>query len=255
MIRLDQLLVQQGYCQSRAQAQRKIKEGLVELAAPEWQTATKPSTKLPVDTPLRVASDETDQYVSRGALKLKGALEQIELDITDFTAIDVGQSTGGFTDVLLQAGVKRVVGIEVGQDQLAQRLREDPRVVCLEKYNARALKQDLISYNEGDGFDLAVMDVSFISQRLILGGLAGLIKDGGYLISLVKPQFELGPEHIGKGGLVKSTDLYPKLEGEMKSFCLDLGLGTRAYIESPIKGGDGNREFILIARKDPPTQN
>lgn len=255
MLRLDQLLVKLGRCESRTQAQRIIKEGRVALLQDSWVIANKPSLNLAEDTPLRITPDESDQYVSRGALKLKAGLDLRGISVTDAVAIDVGQSTGGFTDLLLQRGAKKVVGIEVGQGQLAEKLRCDPRVICLEKYNARNLTSDLLAHTEDAGFDLAVMDVSFISQRLILEQLSTLLKPSGYLISLVKPQFELGHEHIGKGGIVKSKAQYPKLEQCMRSFVAGIGLSVEGYIDSPIKGGDGNMEFILIARKNPPTQN
>ena len=255
MLRLDQLLIKLGRCESRAQAQRIIKEGRVEIFQNNWIIVNKPSMNLAEDTALRITPDESDQYVSRGALKLKAGLDLRGISVDDAVAIDVGQSTGGFTDLLLQRGAKKVVGIEVGQGQLAEKLRCDPRVICFEKYNARNLTIDLLRHTEDAGFDIAVMDVSFISQRLILEPLIALLKPSGYLVSLVKPQFELGREYIGKGGIVKSKAQYPKLEQTMRHFVAEIGLSIKGYIDSPIKGGDGNMEFILIARKNPPTQD
>lgn len=248
-IRLDQLLVERQLVNSRAQAQRIIKEGRVEFELNGWQLANKSALKLESDTPIRIAQDESDLYVSRGALKLKAAHEQFNLDFTDLVAIDVGQSTGGFTDYLLQHGAARVIGIEVGHDQLAQRLRDDDRVVCIEGYNARSLEPDLLRYSPSGEFNLAVMDVSFISQTLILPGLCALLESDARLITLVKPQFELGQEHIGRGGLVKSPELFPELQQKMCSLISELGLEVEGYIPSPIKGGDGNQEFILVARR------
>jgi len=248
-IRLDHLLVERRLVQSRAQAQRIIKERRVEADLKGWQVVDKSSVKLDADTPIRIEPDESDQYVSRGALKLKAAQERFHLDFNGLVAIDVGQSTGGFTDYLLQHGAVAVVGIEVGQDQLAARLREDPRVTCIEGYNARNLEPDLISKSPTAKFDLAVMDVSFISQTLILPGLCALLPTNSRLITLVKPQFELGPEHIGRGGLVRSQHLYPQLKQQMCELVRDLGMEVEGYIPSPIKGGDGNQEFLLVARK------
>lgn len=248
-VRLDQLLVERQLVTSRAQAQRIIKESRVEIDLGGWQTATKSSVKLEADTPIRIQEDESDRYVSRGALKLKAAHTQFNLDFTDLVAIDIGQSTGGFTDYLLQHGAAAVVGIEVGHDQLALRLRADPRVTCIEGYNARALEPQLLSHSASGRFDLAVMDVSFISQTLILPGLCALLQPGARLITLVKPQFELGQEHIGRGGLVKSQHLYPQLQQQICKLVNDLGLTVEGYLPSPIKGGDGNQEFILVAQR------
>lgn len=249
MIRLDQLLVDRQLVTSRAQAQRVIAEGRVHIDQAGWQLATKNSLKLSSDTPVKIEADESDLYVSRGALKLKAAHDEFKLDFSGLFAIDVGQSTGGFTDYLLQHGASGVLGIEVGHDQLAQRLREDKRVTCLEGYNARELDPALLAYSPADRFDIAVMDVSFISQTLILPGLCALLKPGARLITLVKPQFEVGQEHIGRKGLVKSSELYPILETKMRDLVSSLGMSVQGYIPSPIKGGDGNQEFILVAQR------
>lgn len=253
-IRLDQLLVERKLVSSRAQAQRIIKEGRVEANLSGWRVLNKSSARITADTLLRIIADESDRYVSRGALKLKAAHEQFNLNFDNLCAIDVGQSTGGFTDYLLQHGCRFVLGIEVGHDQLAERLRSDNRVQCLEGYNARALNPELLNYFPEHKFDIAVMDVSFISQRLILPGLSALMQPGAILITLVKPQFELGSEHIGRGGIVRSTELYPQLEQDFRAEANKLGMSILGYIPSPIKGGDGNQEFILVARKDPPSQ-
>ena len=244
LVRLDQLLVERELVTSRSQAQRIIKEGRVEAEIGGWQQLAKSSMKLDNETPLRIIEDESDRYVSRGALKLKAAYEHLSLNFEGLVAIDVGQSTGGFTDYLLQQGAAKVVGIEVGHDQLAPRLRNDSRVICIEGYNARNLQLDLLELTPERRFDVAVMDVSFISQTLILPGLCGLLASGSRLVTLVKPQFELGPEHIGRGGLVKSTHLYADLKKSMCELVEGLGMSVETYIPSPIKGGDGNQEFI-----------
>ncbi len=254
MKRADQLLIDRGLCNSRTQAQRAIKEGRVSYLDKEWRRLSKPGIKLPETTEFQITLSEVDQYVSRGALKLKGAVEICNIDLNGVHAIDVGQSTGGFTDYLVQHGAASVIGIEVGHDQLAQKLRSNPKVTCLEGYNARELKPQLKDHSPTGQFDIAVMDVSFISQTLILPGLCKLLDKGSHLITLVKPQFELGMEHIGKGGIVKSTELYKELEVRFTTLMSELEMKVITYIDSPIKGGDGNQEFLLVAVKDPLTQ-
>lgn len=250
MQRLDILLVERGLADTRTRAQRLIKDGRVQAKLEQWQTLTKPGFKLAEDTPLQVETRDEDRFVSRGALKLQHTLKALALDPKGLTAIDVGQSTGGFTDCLLQADVERVVGIEVGHDQLHPSLRADERVTCLEGYNARELKTELRDYTpDARGFDLAVMDVSFISQRLILPSLAPLIRPGGWLLTLVKPQFEVGPQHIGKGGIVRDPALYRSVRDAIEACCIEQGLQPLYWDESPIRGGDGNREFLLAARQ------
>lgn len=254
MKRADQLLLDKGLCDSRTQAQRAIKEGRVSYLDKEWRTLNKPGIKLPDTTELTITLADVDQFVSRGALKLKGAVEICQIDLNGVHAIDVGQSTGGFTDYLLQQGAESVLGIEVGHYQLAQKLRSNPKVTCLEGYNARELEPELKALSPTGKFDLAVMDVSFISQTLILPGLCRLLDRGSHLVTLVKPQFELGKEHIGKGGIVRSTELYKELEERFKTLMTELEMRVVTYIDSPIKGGDGNQEFLLVAVKDPLTQ-
>ncbi len=251
MQRLDILLVERGLCDSRARAQRLIKEGRVRINQGDWLVATKPGLKLATDIPIDIEASAADRYVSRGALKLVPALTRHALPLEGKVAIDVGQSTGGFTDCLLQHGIAKVVGIEVGHDQLAPRLRQDPRVICLEGYNARELQPDLLAHTDGHGFDLAVMDVSFISQTLILDALAPLLRPQGLLITLVKPQFEVGPENISKGGIVRDASLYPRVRQRIEQQLDALGFDCLDYDDSPILGGDGNREFVLVARKRP----
>ena len=252
MERIDRLLVSQGIVNSRTQAQRLISEGRVKVYnAGGWENPNKPSIKYPEVVEIQVEFDETDRFASRGGLKLAGALERSGLDISGATVVDVGQSTGGFTDCVLQAGAAKVVGIEVGHDQLVQSLRDDSRVVCLEGMNARALpERELLKYTTNtEGFDLAVMDVSFISQTKILPALVPLLKTGGHLLSLVKPQFEVGQEGLGKGGIVRDESLYLKVKKSIKDYCENLGMDVLDYFVSPIKGGDGNREFFVWGQK------
>jgi len=250
--RLDKSLVSQGLAATRSQAQRMIEAGRVESRVPGggWQLQAKASAKLPEDTELRVEPGEEDAYVSRGGLKLQAALEQSGLDPKGWVALDLGQSTGGFTDCLLQAGVAQVVGVEVGHDQLAPSLRNHPKVICYEGINARDLPLEMLVQHSPGGYDLTVMDLSFISQTLVLPGLPALLKKGGYLLSLVKPQFEVGRSGVGKGGIVRDSALYAQVEARIKASCVQAGLEVLAYFPSAITGGDGNREFFVLARQD-----
>lgn len=250
MERLDKQLVEQGLAASRTQAQRLIETGRVEInRAGRWRVEKKASTKLSPEVELRLLPGSQDRYVSRGGLKLQGALEKAGIPPDRLTVLDVGQSTGGFTDCLLQAGARKVVGVDVGRDQLVPALREDPRVVFYEGINARQLPQEELLWQSPGGFDLVVMDVSFISQTLILPGLPALLRPGGHLLSLVKPQFEVGREGIGKGGIVRDAGLYRDVEARIRSACESLGLVVEDYFASPITGGDGNREFFIAAQK------
>ena len=249
LVRVDQLLVEQGLVSSRAQAQVAIKAGRVRVKKGDvWLPLTKSGVKLPAHTECNVTADEVDRFVSRGALKLAGAIAASGIDVSGMCCLDVGQSTGGFTDYLLQSGAARVVGVDVGHDQLHPRLRADERVVCYEGINARELPSaELLQHTASHGFDLAVMDVSFISQTKILPSLVPLIRPGGHLISLVKPQFEVGKAGISKGGILREPQLFIELKNTITHTCKALGLSIIDYLESPIQGGDGNREFLLIA--------
>lgn len=249
MIRIDQLLTQNKLCKSRVQAQTFINEHKVTIYINnQWKLVSKASLKVESDIEIKLTLDDSDNYVSRGALKLAGALEHTQLDITDFNVLDVGQSTGGFTDCALQSGATKVVGVEVGHNQLDSRLRHNPNVICLEGINARNLStQDLAGHLPDEGFDLVVMDVSFISQTKILANLPELLRSGGHLITLIKPQFEVGKQAIGKGGIVKDKVAIAQLEATMKTFIQNLGFTIHCYIESQIKGGDGNQEYLVWA--------
>lgn len=249
MIRIDQLLTQKKLCKSRAQAQTYISENKVTIFIKgQWQKVQKPSLKVEQDIEIKLLLDDTDKYVSRGALKLAGALEYTKLNISGYTVLDVGQSTGGFSDCAIQEGAKKVVGIEVGHDQLDQNLRQNPNIICLEGINARNLsKQDIGDHFPPEGFDLIVMDVSFISQTKILPNFPHLLKPNGHLITLIKPQFEVGKQAIGKGGIVKDKTAVAQLEAEMTKFIENLGFNVHCYIKSQIKGGDGNQEYLIWA--------
>lgn len=250
MLRVDLLLIKQGLAKSRSQAQRLIKEGHIHLLEQDSRIpVTKVSIKLPEETQFSVQYQEEDQFVSRGALKLKAALEELPISIKGITALDVGQSTGGFTDCLLQHHAATVVGIEVGHDQLADRLKNDPRVFCYEGINARDIPEDIRSLHAPQGFKLAVMDVSFISQTLIIDSLSRQIANDGWIIALVKPQFELNRGDIGRGGIVKNSAVFSQVEEKIRACYQNHHLKVVRYLESPITGGDGNHEFLLIAQR------
>ena len=251
MRRLDLILVDQGKVSSRSRAQWLISDGKVKvLQSSEWEVVVKASQKFPDNIEITICPDDLDRFVSRGGIKLEGALDYTELSLSGANVIDVGQSTGGFTDCALKAGAAKVVGIEVGHGQLVESLRNDPRVICLEGVNARALPESLLEYTDQRvGFDVAIMDVSFISQTKILPSLVPLLKKGGRLLSLVKPQFEVGPSGLGKGGIVRDESLYLEVEKQIRCCCLELGLTVHGYFDSPIKGGDGNREFFIWAQR------
>jgi 23S rRNA (cytidine1920-2'-O)/16S rRNA (cytidine1409-2'-O)-methyltransferase len=254
-MRADQLLVVRHLASSRSQAQRLIANGLQWLKGEEWKTVAKNGDEIPPDAQLRLLNDSEARYVSRGGLKLEGALRQVGLSVQGLACLDVGQSTGGFTDCLLQHGAALVVGVDVGSAQLHPRLRADPRVLCLEKVNARSLvAADLLAVQGGavefvPVFDLIVADLSFISQTLVLPAIVPLLKRGGTLLTLVKPQFELQPGQVGKGGIVKDASFYPLVEQRLRAACAALDLTVTAWFESAIEGGDGNREFFICSRK------
>ncbi|WP_458527440.1 TlyA family RNA methyltransferase [Onishia taeanensis] len=253
MIRLDQLLVAQGLARSRSRAQRLIRHGRVSLAG--HSPLTKPSEKLPEDSPLTVAEDPEERYASRAGLKLEALLEARDVGLDGRVVLDVGQSTGGFTDCALRFGAAHVIGIEVGHDQLDPALRDDPRVSCLEGLNARAMAESpalhvALNQHAPQGLSLAVMDVSFISQTLILPQLHQLLPTGAELLSLVKPQFEVGPGKVNERGIVTDDALLTRVEARIRACCAAQGFSVVSWQESPIRGGDGNREFLLHARRD-----
>ncbi|WP_019559865.1 MULTISPECIES: TlyA family RNA methyltransferase [Caldimonas] len=249
MPRLDQLLVQQGLAPSRSAAQRLIERGAVRWKGPQgWQAPKKAGEILPEGCALKVVDDAELRFVSRGGLKLEGALRATGLDVRGWRCLDVGQSTGGFTDVLLQAGAAAVVGLEVGQGQLHERLRGDARVTVYEGLNARSPQGTAFATEQAQGsFDLMVGDLSFISLTLVLAPLAPWLKPGAQVLMLVKPQFELSPSQVGKRGLVKDAHLYPRVEQRLREACRALDWTVRAWFDSPITGGDGNREFFIWA--------
>lgn len=240
MQRADQLLVLRGLAPSRSAAQRLIAAGGVQWLGPQgWIAPRKAGDELPSACELRVQNSAETRWVSRAGLKLEGALAHTGVQVAGWRVLDVGQSTGGFTEVCLAAGAAAVVGVDVGHGQLHPKLAADPRVRCLEGLNARELTPDALG---GQRFDLCVADLSFISLTLVLPALAPLAQR---FLLLVKPQFELQPADIGKGGLVKGDAAYPRVQDRLQNACAALGLAVRDYFASPIRGGDGNREFFI----------
>ncbi|QOR38342.1 TlyA family RNA methyltransferase [Billgrantia diversa] len=253
MPRLDQLLVFQGLARSRTRAQRLIRHGRVSVAS-SGRVLDKPSEKLAEDCRLTVTEDPEERYVSRAGLKLEALIEVLGLDLKGKLVLDVGQSTGGFTDCALAFGARHVVGVEVGHGQLDAELRGDPRVTCLEGLNARAMAteprlHEALAAQAVEAPDIAVMDVSFISQTLILPQISALLRPGGELLSLVKPQFEVGPGGVNSRGIVADPMRYAEVQDNIRACCAELGLAICHWQESPITGGDGNREFLLHAVK------
>jgi 23S rRNA (cytidine1920-2'-O)/16S rRNA (cytidine1409-2'-O)-methyltransferase len=243
-MRADQLVTQRGLAPTRSAAQRMIASGAVRWLAPAgWSVTKKAGEDLPEDCQVEITDDAELRFVSRGGLKLEAALAQSGIDAAGKVCLDIGQGTGGFTDVLLQAGAARVVGVEVGHGQIHPRLAADARVTVLEGVNARHLAASQLPVAR---FDLIVGDLSFISLALVLPALVPLL--AGDLLLLVKPQFELQRVDIGKGGLVKSAAAYGHVEAKLRKACAANGLAVRAWLPSAIDGGDGNREFFLHAR-------
>ena len=248
-MRADQLLVQRALAPTRSAAQRLIDAGAVRwLGAKGWAVPRKAGEDLPGDCRLEITDDAELRFASRGGLKLDAALAHCDVDVKGANCLDVGQSTGGFTDALLQRGAARVVGIDVGRGQLAASLAGDARVVCHEALNARDVAGSAFEQAEpAHSFGIVVADLSFITLTHVLPTIATYLAPGGQAMLLVKPQFELQPEDIGKGGLVKHAAAYPRVETRIRDACAALGLGVRDYFASTVTGGDGNREFFVWA--------
>ena len=282
-MRADLFLVECGTAATRSQAQRLIASG-VQWRSSEvspWKTIVKNGDEIPPLAELLVLDAAEARYLSRGGLKLEGALKATGVDVSGLHCLDIGQSTGGFTDCLLQHGAAQVTGVDVGHGQLHPRLREDSRVQCIEGINARSLTAiDLIAARAGvhwpegtfdaeneaknsdfgdseaflDGSDAAPLlfgflcaDVSFISLTLVLPAVVRFLAPGAHALLLIKPQFELQPGQIGKGGIVKEAAHFAFVEERLRTACTALGLEVQAWLDSPIDGGDGNREFFIHA--------
>jgi 23S rRNA (cytidine1920-2'-O)/16S rRNA (cytidine1409-2'-O)-methyltransferase len=239
--RIDKLLVDRGLAESRTKAQAMVMSGVVLV---DEQRVDKPSQQYPPDSHIRVkhAEDPTSRFVGRGGLKLEAAINAFQIDVKGLICLDVGASTGGFTDCLLQNGARKVFAIDVGHNQLDWRLRQDPRVDVREGVNARYLKPE----DFPSRFDLAVMDVSFISATKVLPAIVPLLTEHGLLILLIKPQFEVGRSEVGSGGIVRDAEKRARVVDEVNQAAAALGLRNVGLIESPIQGAEGNIEFLAL---------
>ncbi|MEM7008323.1 MAG: TlyA family RNA methyltransferase [Thermodesulfobacteriota bacterium] len=237
--RLDLLLVERNLASSRSKAQALIMGGVVYV---DGQKVDKSGTMLKYDADI-IVKEKSIKYVSRGGLKLESALSNFNIDVTKNCALDIGASTGGFTDCLLQNGAAKVYALDVGYGQLDWKLRNDDRVVVMEKVNARHLKPDDIA----EMVDIIVIDVSFISLTMIIPAVLQFLKPKGYLIALIKPQFEVGKGEVGKGGIVKDENKHKQVIEKVTQHLVELKLDVLGVIQSPILGAEGNKEFLVAA--------
>ena len=246
--RIDTLLVERGLAQSRTRAQALVMAGVVLV---DEQLVNKPSEKFDVNAIVRLKGDDdpASRYASRGGMKLEAALREFRIDVNGLTCLDVGSSTGGFTDCLLRQGTRRVVALDVGHNQIDWRLRSDPRVEVREGVNARYLKPEDFDQK----FDLVTIDVAFISATKILPAVVPLLTERGRIITLIKPQFEVGKGEVGKGGIVKDPAKHQRVIAEVNKTAQALGLKIGGLIESPIHGADGNVEFLALYELTTPT--
>jgi 23S rRNA (cytidine1920-2'-O)/16S rRNA (cytidine1409-2'-O)-methyltransferase len=239
--RIDKLLVERGLADSRTKAQAMVMAGVVLV---DEQRVEKPSHQFDTNSSIRIkgGDDPTSRYVGRGGLKLEAALREFQIDVTGLDCLDVGASTGGFTDCLLQHGARKVFAIDVGHNQIDWRLRNDPRVEVREGVNARYLQPEDFPYR----FDVAVMDVSFISASKVLPAIVPLLVAGGVIITLIKPQFEVGRGEVGGGGVVRDPAKRARVVEEVNNAARALGLDVVNVIESPIQGAEGNVEYLAL---------
>jgi len=242
--RIDRLLVERGLANSRTKAQAMVMAGAVLV---NNQRIDKPSELVASQADIRIkgADDPTSRYVSRGGVKLEAALREFGIDVRGVLCLDVGASTGGFTDCLLQHGARKVIALDVGHNQLDWRLRTDPRVEVREGVNARYLSPEDFDAQ----FDLAVMDVAFISATKVLPAIASLLNRSSRLITLIKPQFEVGRGEVGKGGIVREPEKHKRVIEEVNQAACELGFEVIQVIESPLRGADGNVEFLALYEK------
>ena len=236
--RIDKLLVDKGLADSRTKAQALVMSASVLV---DEQLVNKPSEKFSPAANIRIkARTDRHGYVGRGGLKLEAALQQFAIEVSGVVCLDVGASTGGFTDCLLQHGAGRVIAVDVGHNQIDWKLRNDPRVEVREGINARYLSPEDFETR----FDLITIDVAFISATKILPAVVPLLKDRGRIVTLIKPQFEVGKGEVGKGGIVKDPAQHQRVIADVNAVAESLGLSVQGVIESPIKGADGNIEFL-----------
>jgi 23S rRNA (cytidine1920-2'-O)/16S rRNA (cytidine1409-2'-O)-methyltransferase len=235
--RLDRLMVEKSLTDSRRRAQALIMAGNVLV---DRKPVDKPGTRVAVDAVIDIKGDEI-AYVSRGGLKLEAALDAFDIDVKQRFCLDVGASTGGFTDCLLQRGAAQVFAVDVGYGQMAWKLRQDPRVTVIERENIRHMPEDLLPCP----VDLGVIDVSFISLRIVVPAVLRFLRPGGTIVALIKPQFEVGKGKVGKGGVVRDPARHQEVLTELAGFFSSLGLACSAPLPSPILGTKGNREFFI----------
>lgn len=239
--RIDRVLMERGIIQSRERAKALIMAGRVKL---EGRTVDKPGTKVEVDAQIEIRGED-HPYVSRGGVKLEGALKAFGVDPEGMVVMDVGASTGGFTDCVLQKGSRKVYAVDVGYGQLAWKLRRDPRVVNLERRNVRYLKREEVQ----EELDLILIDTSFISIEKFLPHLLGFLIREGSIVSLIKPQFEVGKGEVGKGGVVRDAALHQRVMDRISTFSQELGLKVLGMTESALLGPKGNKEFFIYLKK------
>lgn len=239
--RIDKILVDRGLAPSRERARALIMAGMVVV---DDHLVEKPGTTVPLTSEIRLKG-ELHPFVSRGGLKLEKALEEFAIDVAGLTVMDVGASTGGFTDCLLQRGARRVFAVDVGYGQLAWKLRQDPRVVNLEKTNIRYLVADTLP----EVPDMAVVDASFISLAKVLPAIVPLVVPRGIIVALIKPQFEVGRGEVGKGGVVRDSEQHRQVIDSVSSLAEELHLERKGVTESPVLGPKGNREFLIYVQK------
>jgi 23S rRNA (cytidine1920-2'-O)/16S rRNA (cytidine1409-2'-O)-methyltransferase len=239
-VRLDKLLVDKGLVETRSKALGLIMAGQVLV---DGQPVTKAGSPIDDGSPISIKAGNA--FVSRGALKLEAALDAFSLDVQGMIALDIGSSTGGFTELMLKRGAQKVYAVDVGHGQLHWRLRKDPRVICLEGINARMISREQVS----EPCDMATFDVSFISLRLVVPPVLDLLKDNAHLIALIKPQFEAGREQVGKGGVIRDPAIHESVITGISSFLTELALDVDGVIPSPVKGAKGNQEYLIHAMK------
>ncbi|MCC6617907.1 MAG: TlyA family RNA methyltransferase [Chloroflexi bacterium] len=242
-IRLDQLLTELGMARSRAEAQALIHAGQVDL---DGNRQLKPGQLVAVDASVSLV--ERPKWASRAGVKLEHALDEFAIDPTGMACLDAGASTGGFTDVLLARGARVVYAVDVGRAQLIQRLRDDPRVVSMERMNLRTLTE------LPEPIDLATLDLSFISLRLVLAAVRDLLTDAGRIVALVKPQFEAGKDDVPRGGVVRDPAIWQRVLIGLATDAHAVGLVARRAVRSPILGGDGNVEFLALLAGSAPSE-
>lgn len=235
--RLDQILVDKGLAQSRERAKALIMAGNV---VAEGYSNLKPGSNMPEDIEVRLKKEDFP-YVSRGALKLEGSIKETGFDVSGLTCMDIGASTGGFTDYLLQNNAKKVYAIDVGYGQLAWKLRQDKRVIPFERTNIRKLEFEEI----GEKVDLVVCDTSFISLKIVIPCAIKFLKPDANIFALIKPQFEAGKDEVGKGGVVRDTLIHQRIINELTGFFSSINLHKKSIVKSPVKGPKGNQEYII----------